>query len=131
DGELVRTALRESEEEIGLPPERIEVIGQLDPLATLSSAAMITPFVGYVADLPPLHPEPREVAAVLHVPLAELLEDGVFHHQWWPMPPALVEVAGGPWRPMYFYELTGDTVWGATARLLTQLLSIATGTEEG
>lgn len=129
DVDLVATALRESQEEIGLDPGRVEVIGQLDPLATLSSAAMITPYVGLIADLPPLRAEAREVAAILHVPLAELLEDGVFHQEWWPMPPHLVAEGGSPWRPMFFYELTGDTVWGATARLLTQLLSIATGTE--
>jgi 8-oxo-dGTP pyrophosphatase MutT (NUDIX family) len=129
DPDLVATALREAQEEVGLPPERVELIGRLDPLATLSSAASITPIVGFVADLPPLRPERREVDAILHVPLAELLEDGVFHQEWWPMPPHLHEASGGPWRPMFFYELTGDTVWGATARLLTQLLSIATGTE--
>ncbi|MPY91775.1 MAG: NUDIX domain-containing protein [Acidimicrobiia bacterium] len=133
DADLVATALRESEEEIALPADRVEIIGQLDPLATLSSAAMITPYVGYVADLPALRPEPREVAAILHVPVAELLEDGVFHQEWWPLPPQVVDVEAGAaaWRPMFFYELTGDTVWGATARLLTQLLGIATGTEAG
>jgi hypothetical protein len=58
DVDLVATALRESEEEIGLDPARVEVIGQLDPLATLSSAAMITPYVGVIADLPPSSTSP-------------------------------------------------------------------------
>ncbi len=129
DADLSVTALREAEEEIGLDRGSVDLFGRLDPLATIASAAMIEPYVGFVHRLPALRAQPVEVAAILHVPVDELLEDGVFHQEWWPMPPHLVAEHGQSWRPMFFYELTGDTVWGATARMLTQLLAIATGTE--
>lgn len=135
DADLVATALREADEEVGLPPGRVEVMGRLDPLVTMSSGASIVPVVGLVRDLPPLRAEPAEVDAILHVPLAELLRDDVYREERWPFPDTLEAPLGG-WpagldgpRPMYFYELVGDTVWGATARMLTQLLQIATGTE--
>ena len=107
------------------------MIGQLDPLATLSSGAHITPYVGVVHDLPDLAPSPREVAAILHVPLHELLEPGVYHEELWPPVPGMERAFPTPdgRRPMYFFDLVGDTVWGATARMLFQLLTIATGTE--
>jgi 8-oxo-dGTP pyrophosphatase MutT (NUDIX family) len=141
DADLESTARREAWEEIGLAPDRVEIVGQLDPLATLSSGAHITPFVGVVRDLPELRPSPHEVAAILRVPFHELLEPGVYHEERWG---PIAGMAGGtltgpgidkPFptpdglRPMHFFDLAGDTVWGATARMLFQLLTIATGTE--
>jgi hypothetical protein len=58
---------------------------------------------------------------VLHVPLAELLDPDNFRQEVWTFP-------GGDERPIYFFELVGDTVWGATANLLRQLLGAVTGT---
>lgn len=127
DRDLIHTALREAEEEIALPPSTVELIGVLDPLSTLTSGSLITPFVGVVHDRPKLRPNPAEVEAVLHVPLAELLSPAVYRHEWWPMPPHLRPLQGDDRRPMFFYDLAGDTVWGATARVLTQLLSVISG----
>jgi 8-oxo-dGTP pyrophosphatase MutT (NUDIX family) len=132
DADLVATALREAWEEVALPPDRVEVIGQLDPLATLTSGAHITPFVGILDGADGLVPAADEVAAILHVPLRELLEDGVYHEERWPwaagMEPGYPTPDG--LRPMHFFDLPGDTVWGATARMLFQLLLIATGAED-
>ena len=58
---------------------------------------------------------------MLHVPLAELLDPAIFREEIWTFP-------GGYDRPIYFFELVGDTVWGATAALLRQLLGMVTGT---
>jgi 8-oxo-dGTP pyrophosphatase MutT (NUDIX family) len=104
----VDAARRESEEEIGLDPTAVEVFGELDHLATISSGSFIAPFVGMVQ-------------AVLHVPLAELLDPEIFREEIWTFP-------GGRVQPITFFELVGDTVWGATASLLRLLLGIATGT---
>ena len=130
DADLVATALREAWEEIGLPATHVEIIGALDPLATMSSGAHISPFVGVVHDPPELVPAPREVAAILHVPFGELLDPEVFHEELWTPPLGPDDRVGAPGghRPMYFFDLIGDTVWGATARMLVQLLCIATGT---
>jgi 8-oxo-dGTP pyrophosphatase MutT (NUDIX family) len=115
DEPLVATALREAEEEIRLDPDSVEVIGELDHLTTAISSVAIAPFVGALPGTPTdLRPADAEVERILHVPLSELLRDGVFREEIWTL--------GGRTRPMWFFELEGDTVWGATAALLRQLL---------
>jgi peroxisomal coenzyme A diphosphatase NUDT7 len=106
-------ALREAEEEIGLPPAAVEVVAELDTLATVGSRFTITPFVGIVDPLPRLVPHPGEVVKILEVPLSELLEDDAFHEEYW----------GSPDRAISFFELPGETVWGATARVLVAFLA--------
>jgi 8-oxo-dGTP pyrophosphatase MutT (NUDIX family) len=113
-------ARRESEEEIGLDPAAVEILGELDHLATVSSQAFIVPLVAALNGRPEgLVPNPGEVDAVLHVRVAELLEDGVFREELWSF--------GGDLTPIFFFELVGDTIWGATAALLRQLLGWCLG----
>lgn len=119
DADLVATALRETHEEVGIEPSVVEVVGQLPPLMTLSSA-FIAPFVGVLRELPEMKPDPREVEEIREVPLSLLLADGVYHQEIWPREGAEV--------PLHFFELPGDTVWGATASMLFQLLTRITGT---
>jgi 8-oxo-dGTP pyrophosphatase MutT (NUDIX family) len=114
-------ARREAQEEIGLDPASIEIVGELDHLSTVSSGSFIVPYVGVLPGRPETVPSPHEVEAVLHVPLAELLDPVVFREEIWTFP-------GGYERPITFFELVGDTVWGATASLLRQLLGVVTGT---
>jgi 8-oxo-dGTP pyrophosphatase MutT (NUDIX family) len=106
-------ALREAEEEVGLPREAVDVVAELDTLATVGSRFTIAPFVGVVDALPPLVPNPREVVKILEVPLSELLDDDAFHEEFW----------GLPDRAIAFFELPGETVWGATARVLVAFLA--------
>ncbi|MFN2388486.1 MAG: CoA pyrophosphatase, partial [Actinomycetota bacterium] len=68
-------ALREAHEEIGLEPDQVRVLGELDTFPTFVSGYLVTPIVGWIASLPSLNPNPDEVAAVLQVPLGELTED--------------------------------------------------------
>ena len=84
------------------------------------SSSFIVPFVGELPGRPELVASPREVELVLHVPLSELLADGVFREERWGIPPQD--------RPIYFFEVVGDTIWGATGSMLRTLLSIVTGT---
>jgi 8-oxo-dGTP pyrophosphatase MutT (NUDIX family) len=119
--DLWTTALREAHEEIALDPTGIEVLGELDHLATITSRSFIVPFVAALPGRPPTTANPAEVSAVLHVPVAELLDPAVFREERWTF----------PWaedRPIFFFELVGDTVWGATGAMLRQLLGLATGT---
>jgi 8-oxo-dGTP pyrophosphatase MutT (NUDIX family) len=117
---LVEAALRESEEEIGLVPTAVEVLGELDHLTTVSSQSFIAPHVGLLAGgRPELKPNPMEVDAVLHVATGELLRDDVYREERW--------IWEGVERPIVFFDLVGDTVWGATAAMLRQMLALALG----
>ena len=117
---LADTARREAAEEIGLDPAVVDIFGELDHLATMTSNSFIVPYVAALPGRPELRPNPAEVEAVLHVPLAELLDPAHFREELWNFLDAE--------RPIWFFELVGDTVWGATAAMLRQLLGLATGT---
>jgi 8-oxo-dGTP pyrophosphatase MutT (NUDIX family) len=128
-------ALREAAEEIGLVPAAVEVVGRLTPLATVSSGSAITPIVGFLEVRPVLVPNPNEVERVFDVALADLAADGVFSEERWTLPLGILPAdsrmrddagADGSF-PMWFFELAHDTVWGATARILMELLRLAFG----
>ena len=121
DADLWATALREAQEEIDLAPSSVERIGELDHLATVTSRSFIVPYVGALPGRPDTTANASEVSAVLHVPIAELLDPAIFREERWTF----------PWaedRPIFFFELVGDTVWGATGAMLRQLLGLVTGT---
>jgi 8-oxo-dGTP pyrophosphatase MutT (NUDIX family) len=111
DSDLMTTALRETEEELGIPPSAVEVLGTLPPVHTMVSGYVIVPFVGWLAELPPLTPSPVEVAEVLQLDLARLSK-------------VEREVLSGGGRSWHAYELDGNLVWGATGRVLHQLLGV-------
>jgi 8-oxo-dGTP pyrophosphatase MutT (NUDIX family) len=115
DVDLRAAALREAQEEIGLDPGVVEVVARLTGVATAASRFTITPFVGFLDTRPALTPSPAEVVRVLEVPLSELLDETLYHEERW----------DGFQRDMsvYFFDLPDETVWGATARILTDLLT--------
>ncbi len=120
-------ARREAAEEVGLDPVAVEAVGRLTPLVTFSSTARITPVVAVLAHAPDLVANPHEVEHVFDVSLAELLADGVFREERWIVPgrPMPVADAGDDGSfPVWFFELPHDTVWGATARMLVELLRL-------
>ncbi len=119
DASLWHTAIREAEEEVGLHPELPQRVGELDRFVTGASFSLVQPIVAYLADPPVLVASPDEVEAILHVPIAELIADGVYRQEEW--------FWNDEWRAMHFYELVGDTVWGATALMLHNLLEITQG----
>ncbi len=123
-GETSETAaLREAKEEIGLDPASVELVGTLTVLSTMASSATITPVVGLLPARPAVVASPGEVERVFDVALAELVSDGVFHEERWNFP-AGVGPRGGGELTMWFFQLAEDTVWGATARMLVELLRI-------
>jgi 8-oxo-dGTP pyrophosphatase MutT (NUDIX family) len=126
---MVDAALREAHEEVALDPASVEVLGELDHLMTVTSRSFIVPLVGLLPGRPDgLVANPAEVDAVLLVPVSELLLDEVYREErWtWTTPPAWVREDRLE-RSIFFFELVGDTVWGATAAMLRQLLGIALG----
>jgi 8-oxo-dGTP pyrophosphatase MutT (NUDIX family) len=114
--EPLAAALREAHEEVGIDPDRVEIIGHLSPLGTVLNPAPIMPFVGVLPGRPALYPNPAEVERAFTVPLVELSDPGVFREEVWELPEGE--------RSVMFFELVGDTVWGATARMLFELLSM-------
>ena len=119
DRDLVQTALREADEEIGLEPERIEVIGQLDDIFTVSDYH-VSVYVGQIEALEePLvwRPQAAEVAEVLEVPVRHLVDDS-----------NLVEVPrqrNGELVIMEGFLWQGHVIWGATGRMLRNFLDVA------
>jgi len=124
EGETPReAALREAKEEIALDPATVEVVGELDHLMTVTSSSFIVPFVGLLPERPTLHANTSEVDAVLHVPVRELLLDEVYREERWNW--------GDRDRSIFFFELVGDTLWGATAAMTRHILSLALGLDVG
>jgi 8-oxo-dGTP pyrophosphatase MutT (NUDIX family) len=123
DPDLLATALRESHEEVGLQPDLVEVLGELDHLTTFSRRSYIVPFVGLVPGRPQLVADPGEVERILTVPLRELLLPETYRQERW--------LFGGDERVMHFFDLADDTIWGATAAMLSNLLGLLTGTYGG
>jgi 8-oxo-dGTP pyrophosphatase MutT (NUDIX family) len=118
-------ARREADEEIGLDPSAVEIIGRLNTMPTVSSHTLMTPVVAVLADRPSLVAEPDEVARIFDVALAELLADGVFAEEWWTVlgrPGSDGDDGGG--FPVWFFHAAGETIWGATARVLVELLCL-------
>jgi 8-oxo-dGTP pyrophosphatase MutT (NUDIX family) len=117
DGEsLPETALREAQEEIDLPTGAVDLTGSLTPLYIPPSNFCVHPFVALVAEPPDLRPTDAEVGRILHVPLSTLLAPDARTVEVWTLHGMEVEVP--------FYDVEGETVWGATAMMLAELLAV-------
>lgn len=114
----VETALRESCEEVGLDPSLPRIVGELEHLNTIVSRSYIVPIVSVLPDRPTdLAPLTGEVDRVLWTPIADLTREGTYHLERWGTPPMD--------RLLHFFDLDDETVWGATAHMLVNLLSRA------
>ena len=111
DADLLATALREAQEEIGLPPDAVEVLGALQPTPTIATGYAVYPFVGLVEPGQPWKLSAREVAEVLELPLSALLA-GYARRR-------LVR-RGIPIRTDT-YVVDRQLIWGTTARILADL----------
>jgi 8-oxo-dGTP pyrophosphatase MutT (NUDIX family) len=112
EDDLQLTALREAEEEIGLPPAAVEIVGALQPTPTIATGYAVYPFVGLIESSRTWTPSAREVAAVLELSVEMLLE-GYGRRR-------LVR-RGLPIRTDT-YVVGEHLIWGATARILADLL---------
>lgn len=110
-------AIRETEEEIGLLPHNLNIVGELDALTTFVSNSVIVPTVAIVHTLNELVPNAGEVSRIMIVPLAELMRSDTYRNEWWPTPRGDLNI--------HFFELHDETIWGATARILRQLIDVA------
>jgi 8-oxo-dGTP pyrophosphatase MutT (NUDIX family) len=117
DAGPVETALREAEEEIALPRDRPEVVGLLDDFPTVTDEMRVTPVVARLPGVPPLKPDPREVARIFDIPLEPLTDP-----KRWVVRD--FEKDGRIW-PVYFFDHDGETLWGLSAYVVLHLLDLS------
>jgi len=114
DASVVEAALREAEEEIGLPASAVEVLGLFDDVLTTGTSFVITPVLGLARGAPVFSPDGREIERVIEIPLPHLLRPGAFRVEQW--------ARGGVTRPVLFVDYGEDVVWGTTGRILRELM---------
>lgn len=116
DDDLTATALREAYEEIGVQPGDVAVLGHLTPLYVVASNYLVLPTVAWIGYRPDFHPDPYEVARLIEVPLLDLLNPGTRRSELWTLRGNTVEVP--------YFAVQEQTIWGATAMMLNELLSL-------
>jgi 8-oxo-dGTP pyrophosphatase MutT (NUDIX family) len=117
-------ALREAYEEVGLDPTTVTTVGWLHPVLTPVSASFILPVLGTLPGRPHLVPNPGEVERIFDVSLAELADPATFHEERWRIPGRVIAGSEDDSFPIWIFEVSGELVWGATARMLHELLSV-------
>jgi len=122
----IATALREAREEVGIAEAAVTPVGWLSPIVTFASTSAIWPVVGLMSARPTLVVDPTEVDRAFAVPLCDLLSDGAYLEERWRRVPTRPGTDADGYFPMYFYAVPGDVIWGATARVLTELLCLVT-----
>jgi len=115
DPTTLHTALRELREELDVPADSVEVLGMLDEIPTTSEFRVV-PYVGLLDPSVELHPDAGEIAELLEIPVSDLLVPGLRRTEKW--------FYRGAERDVYFYDVGNHTIWGATARILSNLLSV-------
>lgn len=119
DPSLLAAALRECEEEVGLPRAAVEPLGALDDTETVATQFVITPWVGVIRESVTWRPDGEEIEKVIEVPWAALADPANFRVEHWER--------DGVVRPVYFYDCEGERIWGATARIVKHYLDLLTG----
>jgi 8-oxo-dGTP pyrophosphatase MutT (NUDIX family) len=117
-------ALREAYEEIALDPAQVTMEGWIHPVLTVGSATLVMPMIATVPRRPHVVASPAEVARLFDVALHDLADAENFHEEHWHMPG--LEIPGSPDGsfPVWFFEVEGEMIWGATARMIFELLSV-------
>lgn len=118
DLDLAHTARREFTEETGMATDAVELIGPLSPVYIPPSRSLVTPYLAYAAQAGPFSPDPKEVAALIPVPIAELMRPDVLTTRR-----VFVQTLGQHWKVPAFL-LQGHSVWGATALMLSELRAL-------
>ena len=115
DESLVFTALREAEEEIGLAPGLVHIMGLLDDIPTVTEETIVTPVIGRLNAMPELTANPAEVARIFSIPFTVLTRA-----ENWRMETTTHK---GRRYPLYFLDYSGETLWGLSAYVTRQLLN--------
>ena len=113
------TALRETEEEFGIPMKDIEILGKLTQLPVPASSYLVFPFVGVCYSMPKFVAETGEVASILEPSVKHLLNPATLKTTDWTSP------SGWRLKDVPYFDVDGNVVWGATAMMLSEFLEIA------
>jgi 8-oxo-dGTP pyrophosphatase MutT (NUDIX family) len=116
DNDLSATALREAYEEIGVSPNAVTVLGSLSPLYVFASNYLVFPTVAWAQQRPNFRIDPYEVAQLLEVPLEDLLNEQNRRTETWQLRGRVANVP--------FFDIHGQKIWGATAMMLSELLTV-------
>ncbi len=117
DPDVVFTALREAEEEIGIDAGKVEVVGSLTELYIPISNFLVTPIVGFLDHKPTFIPEQREVDKILPFALHQLIQPEIVKH-------TSISLGGGKYLETPYFDIAGEVVWGATAMILSELIHV-------
>lgn len=119
DISITATAIREVEEEIGVPTSDIQIIGQLSPLVIPVSNFLVKPIIGFTKSRPQFIPEVSEVAQIIETPI------NIFKNI---ETPKLIDIPFGDkmkFNNVPYFDVNGHVVWGATAMILAEFSEIA------
>ncbi len=108
----VETALREAHEEMGIDPSSVELLGFLEPIHTVEFSLFVVPVVGRLPANPTFLPSEREVDKVLLPTLTDLMDTARWRHEVWRE------------HKVWFFDLDGEVLWGATAMMTRRLLGM-------
>jgi 8-oxo-dGTP pyrophosphatase MutT (NUDIX family) len=117
-------AQREAQEEVALDPSLVTMVGWLHPVTTMASPGLIVPVVATLPERPRLVASPGEVERIFDVTLAELADPSIFHEERWLVPGRIIPSSTDNSFAVRFFEVSGEMIWGATARMISELLTI-------
>ena len=112
-------ALREAEEEIGVPRREVDVLGRLTPIPIAVSAHLLHPVVGLARRRPAFNLAAREVAQLIELPLSQLMQPDIVRSErrLRPLPPHVMQTVP-------YFDVAGVRIWGATAMVLAEFLAL-------
>lgn len=118
DRDPVSAALRETHEEVGVDPKKVQILGSLSPIYIPPSRFLVYPFVGHTDHAPDFHADPVEVAEIIETPLEVLL-----NRRYRKEKPLFVRTEQAE-IPVKYFDIAGHVVWGATAMILSEFAEI-------
>ena len=114
--DFLATALREAKEEMGIEAKDVRILGELDDMCTVASDFCISPFVGLIPYPYPFKINRHEIEEIIEVPLSTFMDESKFRQE--------LQMRNGESLQVYFYQHDEHTIWGATARILKQLMDL-------
>lgn len=117
DRDLRDTALRETFEEVGVRPEDVRILGELDSMGTFTSNFLITPYVGVIPYPYEFKVSFDEIESLIQVPVSELLDENNYREEVYDLDGSIMTG--------FVFDYRGEVIWGATARILRQLIELA------
>ena len=118
DKSPLHAALREANEEIGIFPEQVNVIGPITEVFVLASNFLVYPFVGFMEERPKFIPDAREVQEIIEVPLEYLMNPAIIGEKE-------MKSKAGFFLKAPYYDIQGKILWGATAMMISEIIEIS------